>query len=265
MFDESPDAAWSLRYGAAAPEIPDLGKFLNHRSVRRYSAEPVPESMVAGLVAAAQSASTSSNLQLWSVISIQEPARRAEVAVLCGDQRQVHEAPWFLAFIADHARLRAAAAAVGEPAEGLDYAEFYTMAIIDAALAAERMVCAAEALGLGCCYIGSLRNDPYAVQRLLKMPAGTFGVFGMCIGWPEESLRAHIKPRLGQGSVWFREEYGVSDVAEYDERMRAFYEGERMKGEVTWSMRSGKRVDNDHLGGREVLREFLEAQGFNRR
>lgn len=265
MFQESPDQAWALRYGESGPALPALGRFLSHRSVRRFSDRPVPESVVSGLIAAAQSASTSSNLQLWSVVSVQEPELRRRIAVACADQKQVHKAPWFFAFLVDHHRLRSAAAEVGESALGLDYNEFYTMGLIDAALAAERMVCAAEWLGLGACYIGALRNDPYAVRELLGLPDGTFGAFGLCLGWPEEPSRAQIKPRLRQEAVWFRERYGAADVAEYDDRMAEFYASQGMAGEASWRLRSGKRVDERHLTGREVLKQFLAEQGMDLR
>jgi nitroreductase len=254
-----------MRYGTEVPAGVDVpARFLTHRSVRKYSDRPVPEPLIAGLVAAAQSAATSSNLQLWSVVSVQDPERRTEIARLCADQVQVRKAPWFFAFLIDHYRLRRCAALVGEECKGLDYNEYYTMAVIDASLAAERMVCAAEAVGLGICYIGALRNDPYAVADLLGLPEGTFGLFGLCVGYPEGE--AEIKPRLPQSAVWFRERYDrEASIGDYDARMREFYEGQSMKGDVTWSMRSGRRVDEHHLTGREVLKPFLEEQGFVKR
>jgi nitroreductase len=266
MFDESPAVAWRLRYGSEAGELPDLERFLSHRSVRNFSAEPIPEATVVGLVAAAQSAATSSNLQLWSIVSVQDEDRRDKLADLCGNQEHVRSCGWFFAFLADIHRIRTAANAVGEAAEGLDYTEFFTMAVIDAALAAERMVCAAEALGLGICYIGGLRNDPQGVKELLDLPEGVFGVFGLCFGWPTEPNTAEIKPRLAQDAVWFKEQYAAKpSVEEYDERMKGFYVSQKMKTEATWSMRSGRRVDSSHLTGREVLKSWLQSQGFLRR
>lgn len=266
MFDESPSEAWSLRYGSPAPDLPDLQAFLNHRSVRQFADEPVPEPVVQGLVAAAQSAATSSNLQLWTAVSVQDPGRREKITQLCGNQMQVRTAPLFFAFLADVYRLKAAAAKVGESAAGLDYTEFYTMACIDAALAAERMVCAAEYLGYGICYIGGLRNDPEGVKQLLNLPEGVFGVFGLCIGRPSETNSAQIKPRLAQNAVWFQEQYDhEADTEEYDRRMSAFYESQQMKGDVVWSMRSGRRVDGNHMTGRETQLEFVQRQGFLRR
>ncbi|MCW5942486.1 MAG: nitroreductase family protein [Fimbriimonadaceae bacterium] len=267
LFDEGFAESWERRYGVApAFTLNEVERFLTHRSVRRYADRPIAEETVAALIAAAQSAATSSNLQLWSVISVQDADRRAALAQLCDNQKQVLAAPWFLAFLADHHRLRQAALAVGENPTGLDYTEFFLMAAIDAALAGERLVCAAESLGIGICYIGALRNNPAGVKELLELPEGVFGLFGLCLGYPDPERPAEIKPRLSQEAVWFRETYDRTPrTAEYDARMRSFYESQRMKGDVTWSMRSGKRADDYHLTGREVLLEWLCSQGFNRR
>ena len=245
---------------AAAQEIEG---FLLHRSVREYEDRPVSEELVQALIGCAQSAATSSTLQMWSVISIQDPERRERIARLCANSDHVRKAAWYFAFIADHRRLANVAHRVGEPADGLSYMEYLVMAVVDVALAAERFVCAAESVGLGICYIGGLRNHVEEVKQLLGLPEGTFGVFGMCLGWPKQPLTAHVKPRLATENVWFRERYddGVTSE-EYDERMRPFYESEKMKGAVTWSMRFGKRVDRHHLTGREVLKPWLEGQGF---
>ena len=157
MFEETFPQACRLRYGGEpSGEVPALAWFLAHRSVREFSKEPVPEATVAALVASGQSVATSSNLQLWSIVSVQDPARRDRLATLCANQQQIREAAWFFAFCADHHRLARAARALGEDPQGLPYLEFFTMAAINASLAAERMTCAAEAIGLGICYIGAL-------------------------------------------------------------------------------------------------------------
>lgn len=266
MFDESLSEAWSRRYGNEPPEDApkELARLLSHRSVRRFSEREVPEATVQTLMAAAQSAATSSNLQLWSAVSVQDPKRREQIAELCADQTQIHQAGWFFAFLADHNRLVQAALAAGEKPDALDFNEFYTMAVVDASLAAERMVCAAEALGLGICYIGALRNHPRKVCDLLNLPKGTFGVFGLCIGWPNEGETAAIKPRLTQEAVWFREQYDQSVGAdEYHPRMTAFYEEQGMKGEFTWAARSGRRATLPKMSGRDTLKAFLAEQGMD--
>jgi nitroreductase len=269
MFQETPAEAWKKRFGQEPPEgMPDLGRLLNHRSVRQYSGEPVPEGVVRGLIGAAQSAATSSNLQLWSVVSVQDRATRERIAEKAENYRHIVECAWFLCFLADLNRIRAAATSAGEAADGLDYVEFEVMAVIDAALAAERLVCAAESIGLGTCYIGALRNDVRAVQEILGLPKGVFGVFGLCVGWPAEDATAEIRPRLRAEQVWFRERYPSGhDFSEYDERMRPFYIEQGMKGEVTWSMRSARRVNGSSksMTGRDALKPWLEEQGMGLR
>jgi nitroreductase len=258
---------WRHRFGCDPPrDVPELAPLIRHRSVRKYSDKPIPEELAQCLVGVAQSAATSSNLQLWSVISVQDLETREKIAAVADNYEHIRSAPWFFAFVADHHRLKTTAAEVGENAEGLDYEEFFIMATVDVALAAERFVCAAETLGMGICYIGAMRNNAAEIKRLLGLPDQTFCVFGLCLGWPEEPLQAHIKPRLSQEAIWFRERYDSGqNIGEYNARMSAFYESEKMKGEVNWSMRSGRRVDNHHLTGREVLKSWLEEQGFNRR
>lgn len=267
MFDEPVEQSWMQRFGQEPPaRVPALQKLLVHRSVREYSERQIDEQTMSLLIGAAESAATSSNLNMWSVVTVQDPEKREELAKLCGDQEHIKSASWFLCFIADHYRLRKAASEVGEAAAGLDYAEFAIMACIDASLAAERLVCAAEALGIGICYIGALRNNPEAVKQLLGLPEGTFGVFGLCLGYPSDECKAEIKPRPALETVWFRENYNreVSCI-EYNERMKPFYESQGMKGSVTWSMRSARRIDGKHMTGREVLKDFLEDQGLYKR
>ncbi|MEF2985466.1 nitroreductase family protein, partial [Pseudomonas aeruginosa] len=95
---------------------------------------------------------SSSNLQTWSVVAVQDPDRKARLAELAGNQGHIREAPLFLVWVADLARTRAVATAAGSPAEGLDYLESLLVAVIDAALAAQNAVVALESLGLGAVY-----------------------------------------------------------------------------------------------------------------
>jgi len=149
---ESYDVAWNSRFGDQPPAGARLVEpLLRHRSVRHFTDRDVPPDTVEALIAAGLSASTSSNLQLWSVVSVEDRILREKVARSCADQAHVLNAPWFFAFLADHYRIRSAAKRLGYGGEGLDYVEFFTMAVVDAALAVERIACAAEMMGLGIC------------------------------------------------------------------------------------------------------------------
>ncbi|MFC7554471.1 nitroreductase family protein [Pseudoroseomonas wenyumeiae] len=148
-MDHSLSTLFQARYGAAAPEaaIPSnavLEALLSHRSVRSFLPDALPEGTLETLVAAGQSAGTSSNLQAWSVVAVEDPGRRARLAELAGRQGFAAKAPLFLCFIADTSRLRRLGERQGQPMEGLDYLEAFIVAAVDAALAAQNVVVAAE-------------------------------------------------------------------------------------------------------------------------
>jgi nitroreductase len=262
----------AARYGGQetppSPTIPwnvTLETILSHRSVRRYSARPLPGGLVELLVAAAQSAPSSSNLQAFSIVSVEDKARKARLAKLAANQKHVEECPLLLMFVADLARLRHMAVGAGEPAKGLDYTEGFLVALVDAALAAQNCLIALEAIGLGACYIGAMRNHPREVAEELGLPAGAFVVFGMTIGYPDPEATTSVKPRLPQSIVLHRERYGLpppADLKAYDEALRKFRLDQTMS-DIAWSEQAMGRVRGpESLMGRHVLREALQGLGF---
>src|SRR6478609_5112136 len=180
-------AALTARYGAATPPAgpwnATIAGMVEHRSVRGYRPDPVPPGTLETLVAAAQSAATSSNLQTWSVIEVTDPAARAVMTEVAGGQKHIMECPLFLVFLADVGRNERMGIAEGKPLEGTPFLETFLVASIDAALAAQNAVVAAESLGLSTVYIGALRNDTQRVAATLGLPPGTAGVFGLCVGY----------------------------------------------------------------------------------
>lgn len=191
------------RYGERAPQAhgpwsETLDVLLDHKTARAYLPDPVPAGVIETLVAAAQSAPTSSNLQAWSVVAVQDPARKARLAQLAGTNKHIEEAPLFLVWVADLARPRAIALQNDAVGDGLDYLESFLIAAIDAALAAQNAVVAANSLGLGSCYIGGIRNNPEGVALELGLPPESVAVFGLTIGYPDPTRESELKPRLPQ-------------------------------------------------------------------
>ncbi len=261
------------RYGANAPTLPDdadnpvLQTLLAHKSVRHYAPDPLPLGTLELLGAAAQSAASSSNLQTWSVIAVSDPERKAEAAQLSGDQDFIRQAPLFLVFCADLARLTAASEREGQPGAGLDYLEMYQTAVIDAALAAQNAAVCAESMGLGICYVGGARNHPQELAALLHLPRRVVALFGLTVGFPAEGDTAQIKPRLPQTGLIHIEVYDAGErdraVSEYNETMRGFYESQKMNVNGTWARHSAKRVAGpEALSGRDIWHSMLEERGF---
>lgn len=244
---------------------PVLQVLHEHRSVRRYLADPVSDDTLRLLISAAQSAPTSSNLQVWSVIAVRDPARKARLAALAGGQAHIEQAPVLLVFTADFARLRQLAEDHEAPLAGADYLESSYVGFIDAALAAQNAVVAAESLGLGTVYIGAIRNNPEQVAAELKLPEQVFAVFGLVVGHPDPSEDARVKPRLPQPAVLHHETYDLptqrTHVAAYEDRIAEFYAEQRLSH--SWTERVLARLASAaSLNGRHRLRESLANHGF---
>jgi nitroreductase len=246
-----------------------LRTMLEHRSVRGFLPDAVPETMVQAAVAAASSAPTSSNLQTWSVIAIEDAGRRDRLRALGGGQRFITDAPLLLMWIADLSRIQALAEERHATVEGIDYLEATFVAIIDVALAAQNALVALESMGLGTVYIGAMRNKPEAVAAELGLHQRAFAVFGMSVGWPDPAVVTGVKPRLPQSAVLHRETYDTTRqlpaIAEYDPRMAAFQAEQGMTPEI-WTQKVLNRVrDAAALNGRDRMRAALGALGFELR
>lgn len=264
---------WTARYrtppgsGIAPAAINEtIATLLAHASVRAFLPDALPAGALEAAIAAAQSAATSSNLQAWSVVAIEDPARRARFAALCGNQRHIEQAPVFLAFIADLSRLRRMAERAEHPHEALDYTESFIVAAVDTALAAQNAVAAFESMGLGTVYIGGLRNDPEAVARELDLPQGAFGLFGLCVGHPDPDRSADIKPRLPQAAVLHRDRYHAGAepglIAQYDETADEFQREQGLPSRA-WSTTMIMRIGTAAgLHGRDRMRSVLARLGF---
>ena len=265
-------ALLQARYGQAAPALDAgtdevLARLLLHRSVRRFLPQPLAPEALPLMVAAAQSASTSSNLQTWSVVAVEDAARKQRLSLLGGNQQHIRDCPLFLIWLADLARLEAVGARRGLARGGLDYLELLLVGVIDAALAAQNAAVAAEAMGLGVVFIGGMRNRPEQVAEELGLPPRSFAVFGMCVGHPDPQQPAEIKPRLPQAAVLHRERYhadaSAGPVDEYLAVMDAFYAAQQMKTSGDWATHSLNRVRGpEALQGRDRLAEAVRTRGF---
>ena len=245
---------------------PVLESILRHSSCRAFLPDLIPPATLEAIIAAASAAATSSNLQVWSLMVVEDAARKSRLAALAGGQKHIEQSPTFLVWLADLARLEAIAARNQATVEGIHYLELFMVALIDAALAAQNAVVALESLGLGSVYIGALRNQPEKVAAELGLPKLVFPAFGLSIGVPDPRGASSIKPRLAQSVVVHREQYNnavdPTELAAYDGRMSAFQQEQAMPDE-RWTQRVINRVKTPtSLTGRHRMREALSNLGF---
>ena len=247
---------------------PTLDLLQRHGSVRKYLADPVPAGTIEQIVHAAQRASTSSNLQVVSVVAVTEAAKRKRLSEISG-QEHVTQAPAVLVWCADLKRLDRACELRG-CVQVTDYVENFLTCVLDAGIAAQNAAVAAESLGLGVCYLGSVRNNTQAVIELLALPRLVFPVVGMALGWP--AAPPAVRPRLATPAVLSWDRYTPSSDAallEYDRVMAAtgIYQGRQVPvpgkpdqmEDYGWLEHSARRAEQ---ALRTELRAVLKQQGF---
>jgi FMN reductase [NAD(P)H] len=254
----------------------------NHESVRGFLDKPLPEGMLKAILTAARSAPTSSNLQVYSIIVIENEQRKERMSELSGNQAFIREAPVFLVFCADIYRLKYITKRQGYTFAA-DTLEMFLLASVDAALALQNALVAAESLGLVTVPVGSVRNHPAEMAEELGLPDGVFALAGLSIGFEREGVRRGIKPRLPEQVTVHAERYSTDHLEEglaaYDNEMigRRTYDGRRvsMAGEPErsgieygWCEHSARRCTRPETIAasaslRENLRTVLEQRGFS--
>lgn len=233
----------------------------SHRSIRKYQARPVEEEKVRLIIESAQSASTSNFIQAYTIIRIEDKERRAKAAELAGNQPYIMECPLFLIFCADIGRHQIACT-MHETEMAQGFTESFITATVDAALAAQNALIAAESMGLGGVYIGGIRNNPDEICRLLDIPENVYPVFGMCLGYPDENPEK--KQRLPMEVVLKTDRYttkgDLQKIEEYDEAIRQYYlKRTNGKRADTWSNMMARHMS---VVPRPHMRGFLERHGF---
>jgi FMN reductase (NADPH) len=233
----------------------------NHRSIRKFKNKSLDDEMIRALVGAAQAASTSSYVQSYSIIGVTDPEKKKALKEV-STQPYVENNGHLFVFVSDYNRHKGLSEEKGKPIS-FDSTESLIVGIVDAALAAENLAIAAESIGLGICYIGSLRNDMQKVIDVLELPEGTFPLFGMVAGYPAHE--GSVKERLPFEAVYHENTYrGLEETKEvikrYDESVSEYYRA-RTNGERadTWS---DQVIDMLNKKQRFDVHDVLKRQGY---
>lgn len=204
-----------------------------HRSVRRFKKEPLPAEKLQAILESAQMASSWKNFQSYSIIVLKSEEKKQALYDLV-PQEAIRQSAVFLLFVGDLNRAHQAVQLHGQDfyPEGVDN---LLITSVDAALAGQNTLLAAESLGYGGVIIGLVRYQSQEISKLFELPDYTYPVFGMALGVPDE---AHaVKPRLPLEQVVFEEVYQeqTATIIEDFDRVLADYAGARATS--SWSQR----------------------------
>mgnify|MGYP001510918053 FL=1 len=159
-------------------------------------------------------ASTCGNMQLYSLVVTLDARVRAELAPCHFNQAMVTEAPCVVTVCADvHRFSKWCEQRDAEPA--YDNFEWFLNAATDALLAAENLALAAEAHGLGVCFLGTTLYTARDICRILHLPKGVIPLTTVVIGHPAE--QPPLTDRLPLDAVVHYDRYKDYTDAEIDE------------------------------------------------
>ncbi|CAG7643137.1 FMN reductase (NADPH) [Paenibacillus solanacearum] len=245
---------------------PVVATIMNHRSIRKFTNDTLAPSQIETIVRAAQMASSSSFMQAYSIIGLTDPALKYELREITKTPYMGENGHLFI-FCADLQRLTV----MGTEQEKLDMkmmmesTAFYQIAVIDAALAAQNAVLAAESLGLGAVIMGAINKDINRLDRMLGLPQYVIPLFGIAVGVPDQ--QPDVKPRLPLEAVYFENRYASETeqrerVQAYDRDMNRYYLARGANNRDTgWSR---KHIDllkmKLPLTG---ITDYIRSKGFN--
>lgn len=235
----------------------------NHSSVRHYKDEKIPAEHFDAMIKAAQGAASSNFVQAYTIINLTDEALREQIIEHASNRPQISQCSHFLVFCADFKRLQQAGKMQGVDIEA-DNVESLLVTTVDASLAAQNTITAAESLGYGGCYIGGIRNNAAAISELLNLPDLVFPLFGLTLGVPARIN--DVKPRLPKAAILHENTYNSeqydSIIREYDDTMQQYYSARssNMK-DSNWSKTMASFLASKK---REYMKAFLESKGFNK-
>ena len=158
-----------------------------HRSIRKYSSRPIPGNVMEDLLLSATRASTTGTMQLYSIVVTTDPELKEQLSPCHFNQPMVRQAPAVVTFCADVNRFGKWCGQRGaDPA--YDNFLWYMNAATDSLLASENFSLAAEAHGLGICYLGTTLYTARDIIRILELPRGVIPVTTVVVGYPEDPL-----------------------------------------------------------------------------
>lgn len=215
-----------------------FGVITGHASVRSFEPMPVPEAFVADLVEAFRRAPTSSALQAYTVLVVDDPDQKAKLRPHAGGQAFLEECSLFFLACADLRRLRRAADRSGYPYRAGDLRSLIT-ATEDISIGLQNVSLLAQAAGYGTVMVGGVLNGAKEIAELFGLPARVVPLLGLSVGVPAPGSDPRTdgpRPRLPSEVTFHRNRFdddqarerALLDRHDLDTTATSFYRGRRI-------------------------------------
>lgn len=239
----------------------------NHVTIRKFNNKPIQEDLLRSIIYSGTRASTTGNMQLYSVVVTQNEKEKNRLLPLHFNQPVAKNAPVLLTFVADFNRFSNWCKISNADPGYSNFLSFFTAAI-DALLVAQNVCIAAENKGLGICYLGTTTYNAREIIDVLNLPKLTFPVTTMALGYPSETPELTDRIPL-DGIIHFEKYRNYSN--EVLKELFAYKEGlESSKQFVKENNKDSlaqvftdvryKKADNEYFS--DKMLEVLKEQGF---
>lgn len=190
----------------------------NHKSIREYEDREISQELLNEILEAGIRASSSGNMQTYSIVVTKEKALREKLYEAHMEQSMVVDAPVLVTFCADFNRMRKWLVLNDAP---VHFDNFMSLMIgaIDATLASQNCALAAENRGLGICYMGSTLANCDQIGELLNLPENVVPIVGFSLGYPAEDPAPRDRLPL-EGIVHYEQyqDYSEDDILKIYEK-----------------------------------------------
>lgn len=241
--------------------------FFNRRSIRKYKDQPIGDGLLKEIINAGCRASTTGNMQVYSIVNTTRKDLKEKLAPVHFNQKMIVQAPNVLTFCADFNRFKKWCI-LRDAVPGYDNFLSFLTAAIDAIIVAQTVAIAAEAIGLGICYIGTTIYNAEKIIDILNLPAGVVPITTLTVGWPDE--KPEQTDRLPIEAILHNETYTNFT----SEKILALYSvKEALSENIQFTKENGKdtlaqvftdvrykKSDNDFFSTK--LMQVLKDQGF---
>lgn len=173
-------------------------------SCRVFRDQKIPPDLLETVLGAGPHAATGGNLQPYSIVQIEDEEHRRELAEL-GGQVFIGHAPVNLLFCIDYHRLERWSRLSDAPFTATRAFRHFWIAFQDTIICAQNICTAADAVGLGSVYIGTVMEFFPRLREMCRLPEGVFPVVLLCLGYPGGGIP--VKRKLGTAAVVHRETY----------------------------------------------------------
>ena len=158
-------------------------------SCRSFLNKRIPQEVLNAVLEAGTHSATAGNLQPYSIIKIENLENRLKMAEMCG-QSFIGRAPVLLLFCLDLHRNERWAKLEVAPFSATSSFRHFWVSFQDTLICAQSICTAADSMGLGSVYIGTVIDHPADIERMFNLPKGVFPVVLLCLGY----LKVRPKP-----------------------------------------------------------------------